>query len=104
MVQLLIQSVLLFGMFLNTTGYKMIHEQVNAIRIMQILHTRFILHDFSDQCEDLRLDDGPIFFYLTLLLFDFLRCKVSQKHNYCVIAEQTECGLCIHIINKNSSI
>lgn len=43
-------------------------------------------------------------FYLTLLLFDFLRWKVSQEHNYCVIAEQIECRFCIHIINKNNII
>jgi hypothetical protein len=47
---------------------------------------------------------SQIFFDLALLLFDFLRCKVSLEHNYCVIAEQSVCGFCIHIINKNSSI
>lgn len=77
---------------------------MNANHIMQILHTHFILHDSSDQCEDIRMDDRSNFFDLTLLLFDFLRCKVSQEHKCCVIAEQTECGFCICIINKNSSI
>lgn len=79
MVQLLIQSVLLFGMFLNTTGYKMIHEQVNAIRIMQILYTRFILHDFSDQCEDVRLDDVPNFFLSNVTFIRFSKMQGLTK-------------------------
>jgi len=37
---------------------------MNTIRITQILHTCFILHDFSDQCEDVKLDDGPNFFFI----------------------------------------
>ena len=48
----------------------------------------WLLHDFSDQCEDTGLDNRQKIYNLTrLLLCDLLQRDVSQESNYRVIAE-----------------
>jgi hypothetical protein len=59
---------------LTRTGHNSINEYVNAVCIMpNFAYACWLLRDFSDQCEDIRLDDGQICSCLSLfLLRDFL--------------------------------
>lgn len=55
-----------------------------------VTHMFWLLCDFIDWCEDLRLDDGPNFSDQTLfILHSFLACKVLQVCNCYVVAETT---------------
>jgi hypothetical protein len=71
-------------------GYNAIDEQVNAICTTRTsANSCCLLSDFSDQCEDTRLDDRPIFLVWPYFLRDFLWHGVSQERNYHVKAELT---------------
>ena len=50
----------------------------------------WLLRDFSDQCEDLSLGDGPKFFLSDpFFLCSFLGCEVFQVCSCHVVAEMT---------------
>ena len=76
---------------LTQISYNMIDEQLNAVcRTQTFTYTYWLLHDFSNQCEDARLEDGPNFSDLSpFLLCSFIYCEVSQEHNFHVIAKLT---------------
>jgi len=54
-----------------------------------VAHVFWLLCNFSDQCEDLRLGDGQIFLIRPLFLRSFLECEVLQLWNCHVVAEKT---------------
>ena len=70
------------------TGHIKLDKQVNTVCIMQIFaYTCWLLCDFIDLCQDIRLDGGQIVSILTLFLWcDFLH-EVSQERNFHITAE-----------------
>ena len=55
-----------------------------------VAHVFWLLRNFSDQCEDLRLGDGQIFLIRPFFfLHSFLECEVLQVCNCHVVAEKT---------------
>lgn len=47
---------------LTRIDYNAIDKEVNAVRIARTFaYLRWILRDFSYSCQDISLDDGPIF-------------------------------------------
>jgi len=76
-----------------------IDEQVNAgCTTRGFAQACWPLRGFSDQCQDIRLGDGEIFFSgLTLfLLHVFLYGEAPQEGKYCVIAELTAVGFIVY--------
>ena len=66
------------------------NADMKAVYIMQTsANACWALRDFSNQCEDIMLDDWPNFFWSDLLLHNIPHCKVSYKHSYCITAELT---------------
>jgi hypothetical protein len=50
---------------LTRFGYNATDEYVTAVCITRTFaHACWLLRDFSDQCEDISLDDEPTFFLL----------------------------------------
>jgi hypothetical protein len=84
MRRLLTRAVLLLRVFRQCKlGYNTIDEKVNAVCItLNFVNARWLLRDFSDQCEDIRLDDVQFF-----LLRDEL--EASQERNRRIIPELT---------------
>ena len=66
----------------------MTDECVNAVCTTRTFaYTCWQLSDFSEECEDVSLDDVPVFSPdLTLyLLRDFIQRQVSQERNYMLL-------------------